>query len=172
MAYEQFKVIKTYDEFIDSWNPDTLADMNQEQKKDAYDKYVLKCIVFQRDNFTCQNENCAYCKNVPETELTMHHIKFKKNNGQDKEKNCITVCLPSHRAFHSGREALTFWGMTYKVHQEDTIDWKTVRAEARKIRKEWKQENPKGYYVSWEMLAMLMRFLNIPYYELYDESKW
>ena len=49
-------------------------------KREMYKKYLVKCEVFKRDNFRCRNIVCKY----PESQLTLHHVKWKKNGGDDK----------------------------------------------------------------------------------------
>lgn len=62
---------------------------------------IWRELVFLRDNFTCQNLNCEYCKNKPGVYLHAHHMKsfakyprlrFKVNNG-------ITYCKNYHAKF-------------------------------------------------------------------------
>jgi len=57
-----------------------------------------RLLVIKRDNYTCQNENCKFCKNKRGGKLQAHHIKhfsefpdliFDINNG-------ITYCKRFH----------------------------------------------------------------------------
>ena len=165
MAYEHYKNIKTQEEFYSDWDIKNLKQMSQDIKDSVYHKYMVKCMVFQRDNFTCQNEKCVYCNNITEhSNLTMHHIKFKKNNGQDKVRNCITLCLDIHKRFHSGKDNISFNGQTFKIHQEDEINWKEIKKHSKKIRKE--NINFHNNPISWEIIYALMRFLSIDYRHL------
>lgn len=59
---------------------------------------IWRNLVFLRDNFTCQNPNCSYCKNQIGIKLHPHHIKplalypelaFRVDNG-------ITYCAKFH----------------------------------------------------------------------------
>lgn len=169
MAYEHFKEIKTIEEFYSTWESEQFEALTEGLRISIYNKYIVKCLVFQRDNFTCQNESCPICKNTLEADnLTMHHIKFQKNNGGDKVKNCVTICKGAHKAFHRGKNSLTLFGMTYKIHQIEKIDWKKVISEGRKVRKDNKQFH--GYRVSWAWIRILIRFLNIDYRHLQDDE--
>ena len=64
-------------------------------------------IIFERDNYTCQKENCPFCNNKQGIELNAHHkksfaeypnLRFVINNG-------ITYCKESHILYdtHRGR---------------------------------------------------------------------
>ena len=66
---------------------------------------IWRELVFLRDNFTCQNQNCPFCGNKIGGELHPHHIKpfgeylklrFDVNNG-------ITLCGDFHRSI-KGKE--------------------------------------------------------------------
>ncbi len=161
--YERYKVILTKDEFFATWDEDQLRFMNEDVRDVAYAKYLLKCGVFQRDDFTCQNENCQFCNNEPNIDLTLHHIKFQRNGGKNTIRNCITICHSAHKHFHSKKGPLTFWEMTYMEHQSDAINWKIIKANSKQIREANKQYH--GYRISWEMLIVLMRFLEVNYDE-------
>lgn len=59
---------------------------------------IWRKAVFERDNHTCQNPNCPYCKNTQGVELHPHHIKplskfpelaFNVDNG-------VTYCYDYH----------------------------------------------------------------------------
>ena len=127
--------------------------MSEDIKEQVYQKYVIKCAVFQRDNFKCQNK---YCK-TPDSKLTLHHIKFQKNKGKHSLKNGITICKTCHKAYHRGKASLTFNGMTYRIHKEEQINWKKVKERSKEIRKANKEYH--GIKISWELLRILMRFL-------------
>lgn len=151
--YEIYKTVRTSDEFFSDWEEDNLKNLTLELKEKIYKKYVVKCAVLQRDNFKCQNEECI----TPESPLTMHHIKFQKNGGEDKLKNCITICKSCHKAFHRGKRDLTFWGKTYRIHQEEEVNWKEIKAQNKQLRKSVKDQH--SYRVSWDMIAQLLKFL-------------
>ena len=155
------------EEFFSDWNPDNLSQMDFDTKNNVYFKYLLKCEVFQRDDFKCQNAGCQF----PTSELTLHHIKFLKNNGKDKLKNAVTICKTCHTAYHRGKRDLTFNGMTYRLHKEEgEIDWKVFKKKNRQFRKTLKHIH--GYHISWEMMRILMRFLEKEYTELLEEDMY
>lgn len=165
MAYEIYKTVRSSEEFNSQWtgvNDPQIIEM-------AYHKYFVKCLVFQRDNFICQNESCKHCKNEVEYPfLTLHHIKFQKNNGVHKLKNGITICRDAHNRFHRGKGNLTFYGMTYKIHKSFQVDWKKIKKSNRQLRKGLKEFH--GVNISWELLAELMRFLEIDFSKIdFDE---
>jgi hypothetical protein len=164
MAYEKYRVIATKDEYYATWDKENVDMLSESLKEIIYQKYFLKCIVFQRDNFKCQNENCKH----PESKITLHHIKFKKNNGKDKPKNAVTICKVCHVAYHQAKAQLTFWGMTYRIQkQEGQINWKVQKAKGKTIRAENREFC--GYKISWKLLSILMRFLEREYTELDDD---
>lgn len=170
--YDIYKKIKPKEEFYSEWEDEKLAQLTNDLKEHIYNKYVTKCKVFQRDGFKCQNVNCI----TPESELTMHHIKFQKNGGTNKSNNCITLCRTCHKAFHRGKSVITFpdveylpskiSGHTFRLSESDKIDWKKVCAKMRDFRKSIKQEC--GINVSKYKLALMMRWLFVPYHDLED----
>jgi hypothetical protein len=163
MAYEKYKIIATKDQYYATWDKENVDMLSESLKEMIYQKYLLKCIVFQRDNFKCQNVNCKH----PESKITLHHIKFKKNNGKDKPKNAVTICKPCHAAYHQGKAPLTFCGMTYRLQkQEGTIDWKAMKANGKKLREKNKEHC--GFKISWKLLEQLMKFLDKEYTEIFD----
>lgn len=153
------------EEFFKDWDSDNVKEMGAETQNHIYMKYLLKCEVFQRDEFKCQNKGCL-CNG---SSLTLHHIKFRKNNGKDKARNAVTLCKTCHSAYHRGKIDLTFNGSTYRIHQEgSSVDWKALKSKNRKFRKTLIQV--KGYKISWEMLRLLMKFLDKEYTELLEEE--
>lgn len=166
--YEIYKTVKTKDEYFNSWDKKNVGMLTEELKTAIYSRYVVKSFVFQRDGFKCQNVGCKHHT----SELTMHHIKFQKNNGKDSVKNCITLCKICHQGFHRGKNELTFNGATYKVSKTDSINWKQVRKENRQLRKTLKTElsiNP--IQISAALFEQLMRFLNINFDNIEDTDE-
>uniref|UniRef100_A0A6C0EMY9 HNH nuclease domain-containing protein n=1 Tax=viral metagenome TaxID=1070528 RepID=A0A6C0EMY9_9ZZZZ len=161
--YELYRVIKSQEGYFSTWTNDSLESLTPNLKAEIYARYIVKCSVLQRDEFKCRNENCEY----PDSKLTIHHIKFKKNNGEDKMKNCVTICKTCHQAFHRGKGTLTFDNATYQIHKgEEKVNWKKIRAQGKELRKNKKEFH--GIRVSWELICILMKFLEIPFYELND----
>jgi hypothetical protein len=165
--YEIYKTIKTKEEYFNSWDKDNAAMLTEELKTNIYERYVVKAFVFQRDGFTCKNEVCKKHQST----LTMHHIKFQKNNGKDSVRNCITLCKVCHQGFHRGKNELTFNGATYKVSKNEGINWKVRRKQNRELRKSIRAElitNP--IHISQELFEQLMRFLMINFDEINSEE--
>ena len=171
MAYEVFKKIVSLKEYFDSWETDKIKNLNDDLKNSIYEKYKIKCGVFQRDNFTCQHVDCVYCKNIKHAEnLTIHHIKFQKNGGKHKERNEVTLCREIHKSYHDGRKELVFpdiktlpthiRGHKFKLTKEEKINWKKRRAEYKLLRKKIKQEcNIDLRKVNLETIAILLKWL-------------
>jgi len=157
MAYEKFKTIVDEVTYFKDYDQKNLNQITPEIRKSIYQRYLTKCAVFQRDNFTCQNKLCK----TPESTITMHHIRFQKNGGKDNLKNCITTCNTCHKGFHRGKNALQFNSMLYQVDHavRKIINWKAIKKENKKLRKQYKEEH--GYRISWEMLCKLLNFLEL-----------
>jgi len=166
MSYERYREVLSKEKYFEPWKPEIFVTLSEPLKEDIYKKYVLKCAVFVRDNFKCQNEKCLN----PEINLTLHHIKWQKNGGEDKIKNGVTICKNCHNSFHKGRRELTFWGMTYKIHMEATSAKanKAFKKEKKLLRKAFKEYH--GYKISWEMVRILMACLDENYYETMDDD--
>jgi len=160
--YEIYRTVKTRDEYYKTWDPTNFGMLTEELQKTIYDRYIIKSFVFQRDGFKCQNFGCKH----PQSELTMHHIKFQKNNGKDSPRNCITLCKSCHNGFHRGKCDLTFNGATYKVSRPECVNWKIVRKQNKKLRKELRAElalNP--IHITAALFEQLMRFLMVNFEE-------
>jgi len=170
--YELYRKIKTKEDYFSSWTHDSLQTVTDSLSEVIYDKYVVKCKVFQRDKFKCQNMLCE----TPSSPLTYHHIKWQKNNGADKIKNGVTLCKPCHMGFHKARREIKYYytltlpahirGHTFKLPKSEKVDWKTIRFEMRKLRKNLKHEY--GLVITTKQWILLMKFLTIPYYEWDD----
>lgn len=166
MEYEIFRETRSREEFFNSWDPENQRDITTEIEDTLYNRYLVKAEVFQRDDFKCQNIECKW----PNSKLELHHVKFRKNGGEDKERNCVTLCHACHTAFHRAIRPLVFpnderlpshiRGHTFQLDSEDNDgpDWKQVRAEMRRLRKGLKMRNacPK---ISWEKVTILMHWL-------------
>jgi hypothetical protein len=167
MAYERFKTVMSPEEFFNEWKSENLSQIGPSFKQEIYNKYLLKCVVFQRDDFTCVNECCL--KNG--TDLQLHHIKFRKNNGKDSPRNAVTLCKTCHQGFHKGKIELTFNGATYKLHvPEPSIDWKSLKWTNRRYRKRLKVQGEFNVKISYEMWILLMKFLDIEYTDLLEDD--
>lgn len=171
MAYEIYKKIKSKKEYFNTWDSENYKQLTSELKEQIYSKYVVKAKVFKRDVFRCQNKNCINV-NSP---LTLHHIKFRKNGGDDKIRNCVTLCRACHMSYHKGKIEITFNcdnlpnhinGHTFKIEKEEKIDWKQIKSEMNKLRKKLKNEH--GIILDWKTINLLMKWLHIPYEEWDD----
>lgn len=175
MAYDKYKVLRTIDEFYSTWTTEQLSKISNERKKEVYDEYAVKTILMQRDSFTCQNNNCQFCHNIPfYGDLTWHHIKFKKNGGKHTVRNGVIICESSHMAYNKGKHPLvfgdkpnlpphirkhTFWYDT----GEKKFDYKENRIKYKKIRKDNKQYH--HLVISWEMVLLLIKWLELDKYK-------
>lgn len=170
--YELYRKIKSKKDYFSTWTEDSLKTVTEALAEAIYQKYIVKCKVFQRDNFVCQNSKC---KN-PQGQLTYHHIKWKKNGGDDKVKNGVTLCKPCHMGYHKGKREIKFFysknlpahirGHTFKLEKEEKVDWKVIRNEMKLLRKNLKHEH--GIVLSALQWQVLMKFLTIPYYRWDD----
>jgi len=175
--YELYRKVKSQDDYFVSWEPDQVNALTEDLKKQIYGRYVLKCEVFQRDLFSCQNIDCEF----PDSPLTIHHIKFKKNGGKDTVRNGVTICNTCHTAFHRGKRGFSFAdlkclpvhirGKSFKVSKKvKGIDWKKIKSEMKIIRKELQRTGSitKSRDLTTNQIILLMLWLSIPYDE-YDD---
>lgn len=72
------------------------------QRGDMYGFQNLKQYVLKRDGYLCQS-----CKKKTKnnSELHVHHIKFRSNGGTDTKNNLITLCKPCHDKLHKRKNA-------------------------------------------------------------------
>ncbi len=185
MAYELYKKIKTKEAYFNSWETDNWKALSEELKDDIYNRYVIRCKVYQRDEFKCQNTECKY----PDSPLTFHHIKARRNKGGDKVRNGLTVCKTCHKRYEHAKAPLVIndnpklpahiRGMTYRLSKPETFDWKAHKAKMSKIRAELKAglnklikelppERRVWFRITSEQISLLMRILTIPYDEWED----
>jgi hypothetical protein len=161
MTYQVYRKTLKKDEYFKKWDSGSYEQLNNALKEQIYEKYRVKCSVFQRDKFTCQNDICQ----TPESPLTMHHVKWQKNGGEHKERNCVTLCKTCHKGYHRGKNVLVFAedspvpkhirGHTHKVSDFDEIDWKAIIIEMKKLRKTVKHEH--GLNITEDQLKFLMK---------------
>jgi len=164
MSYEIYKEIRNKEDYFANWDSLNYNALTDELKTEIYEKYVIKCKVFQRDNFSCQNLECKF----PESPLTLHHVRFKKNSGKDSVRNGVTVCQTCHNGYHRGKRPLVFAevtdlpphirGHTFKVDKKNVINWKKVKKEMRAFRKELKHKGIENS-ISWKIIAILFKWL-------------
>jgi len=174
--YAIYKALKTQDDYFLTWNHGDVKQLTKELKDHIYKKYLVKREVFNRDSFKCQNKDCT----SPNTPLTMHHVKAKRNNGGDKARNCVTLCSSCHQSYEKAKKAISFTieavhlpphlkGHTFKLHKIEQVNWKKLKIEMRKLRKQLKAQGLKPM-IDWEMVMILMRWLSVPYYEFDDDD--
>ena len=158
--------------WINIYENDGKKKISDEIRVRIYTKYLIKCDVFQRDEFTCQNKYCE----CPGSPLTMHHVKWQKNGGKDSVRNCVTLCRTCHKGFHRGKYNVTMKdnpklpshirGHTFAYELNNEIDWKQIRAEMKALRKTLKDKH--NFKITWEQLHILMGFLKLDYCEFDD----
>ena len=161
------------EEYYSKWDNENWKAFEKVLRDRIYNKYLVKCDVFQRDDFTCQNIECL----KKDEGLTVHHIKWQKNGGEDKVRNCVTLCLTCHQGYHKAKKQITFSndeslpshirGHSYTLKKPNQIDWKKVRQEMKLLRKNLKQDC--GLRISWEQIAILLGFLELDYEDYLDE---
>lgn len=139
--YQLFRVQKDKDNYFNGWEPDKLKGLTEDLKDRIYERYKVKCAVFKRDNFKCRNLDCK----SPHSDITLHHIRWQKNGGEDKEGNVVTLCDDCHKGYHAATVVLRFSkdkvlpkkirGQTLKLSKSDEIDWKALKKKMRRFRK-------------------------------------
>jgi hypothetical protein len=154
--------------YFQTWDSDNYSKLNEELKKEIYNKYLMKCEVFNRDKFKCQNMLCK--SSVADDNLTVHHIKWQKNGGKDTARNGVTLCKNCHHNYHRAKAAVQFAdidtlpphikGHTFKLEIPDRgINWKKVKKEMKILRKNLKSEC--GLHLTENQLQILMKWLEI-----------
>ncbi len=175
----RYSIMKSRDVFFLDFDITELKCMSDKQRDKAYNKYKCKYIVHNRDNFECQNSDCLKTND----KIDMHHIKAKRNNGADKPRNCVTLCLTCHNAYERGKRPITFLAdavhlpphlrnQTFifdpglKVIQTSTFKERRKlnmknRTEGKVIRRN--NRDSWGKIISWELICILMSFLEKDY---------
>lgn len=163
--YQLYRKPLTKQEYFSSWDSeDRTAVFTMGKDEEIYGNYLTKSIIMRRDDFTCQNSDCE----TPSSELTWHHIKKKKNGGDDKPRNGVIICDTCHKAFHRAKRPLVFddkdnlpphiRGHTLWEHDENEFDWKKHKSEMKSLRKELKKRN-EIRYISWQKIHILLAWL-------------
>ena len=163
--YEIYREVKTREKYYETWDKDNVAKITEDLLEEIYQKYVVKCRVLQRDGFKCQNLKCS----TPQSTLTLHHVKWRKNGGEDKVRNGVTLCRTCHASFHKAKNPLIFpeaeylpphiRGHTFKLELPDKgIDWKQLKFEMKGLRKKLKHQGFKPM-ISWERASLLLQWL-------------
>jgi len=162
---ENYKIYRkklTYDEYFELWEEVKIEALTKGLMREIYAKYLVKCDVFSRDNFKCQNLNCK----TPDSDLTMHHVKWQKNGGKDSLRNCVTSCDRCHKNYHSAKAEFSLpdndllpahmRGMTYLAHKDEGINWKIIKKQNKQLRKSLRHEFKSA---NWDIISALMRWL-------------
>jgi hypothetical protein len=170
--YEKYVHLKTEDEYFVKWTSKELDAVPETVKHRIYNKYVVKGTMLQRDSFSCQNSLCK----SPNSLLTMHHVKWQKNGGEDKVRNAVTLCKSCHFGFHKARFPITYnadghlpahiSGKTFSLTiPEPKRDWRKLRVEMKELRSRLKQE---GFHavIAWQDIYILMHWL----FDMDDEN--
>jgi len=161
--YESYRKTMTKTEYFTKFREDDVQKISDELKEELYDKYLVKVEVFNRDSFKCQNFTCK----APSSPLTMHHIKWQKNGGKDSARNCVILCQSCHKNYHRGKFMIKFSdlathlpphirGHTFRLEHPDEINWKQMRSEMKKIRKQLKYSNSVTK-INWTMMERMMK---------------
>lgn len=152
--------IKTFEQYFRSWDQEKVRILEQSRnitKEEIYFEYTIKKKVILRDNDTCQNEECE----TPDSKRTIHHIKHRRNGGKTSMKNCIVICATCHGNFNRLKKGLRLNGFYYVLHKTIKIEIKEEIIKGKKIRKENKEHH--GYRITWELLCILLSFLEREY---------
>ena len=164
--YASFKKVKSKEDFFSDWVEENLKQMKQADLDKLYHNYTVKCKVFQRDGFKCQNTECKW----PDSPLTFHHIKFQRNNGGWTERNGVTVCNTCHQAFHRCKRGLVFAdtgylpahirGHTFRETRDKKKDMKKLLVEMKALRKKLKYElKDTNDNIRLEYVVILLKWL-------------
>ena len=172
MAYEMYKRKMSKTDYFTFWNTDKYDELTEDIKTKIYDKYLLKCLVFERDSYKCQNSLCK----TPDSPLTMHHDTWQKDGGKDLPENCVTLCKSCHKGLNRAKLTIVYYDADYlpanirgksdKLTKPYEIDWKQIRKEMRTLRKNLKSSR---IYLTLKDIAMLMKFLEINFMDGDDD---
>jgi hypothetical protein len=165
MKYKKYETVLDQDTYYKSWDEENVKQLTDDMLATIYNKYKVKCKIFQRDSFLCQNVACR----TPGSKLTMHHVKWRKNGGEDKVRNGVTLCRTCHDGYHRAKHSFILAnadhvpphlrGQTFMLSAPDPKkDWKKLRAEMKVLRNRLKQDGFKAV-VSWEQVHILMCWL-------------
>lgn len=182
MAYEIFKKRLSREAYFKDWKDDSHKAMNQMEKDVAYEKYIMRCDVFGRDDFTCQNIDCPFCHNekyysretvkrgvITRKGITNHHVIPSSEGGLNVKNNGVTLCHTIHQGYEKAKHSFVLSkelsntltidkkGEPYKLNKPHKTNFKQKLAEAKKFRKSLKSEY--GIVLTWEQVLILMTFL-------------
>ena len=151
MKDELYEKLLSKEEYFTLWARKNTFQLTQEISEQIYAKYLVKFEVYTRDNFTCQNVNCARKCDV----LTIHHIKAQRNGGEDKPRNLLTLCDVCHKGYERAKQPITLsnnpklpphiQGRTFKLLRSgnNNARWKKIKKLLKKFRKVLRKEGLK-----------------------------
>lgn len=164
MAYELYKTVQPFEVYFNEWDRQN-KDLGLELKQYIYAKYLLKCKVFKRDSYTCQNIECQWKDTTKQWEdikrhedkkcdcedkdcdwedaaciskgrhLTLHHIRWQKDGGGHSHTNGVTLCNTCHQGYHRAKRSLVFADAKYLPNRLRGRTFKLKKKE----RLNWKQ---------------------------------
>lgn len=159
----------TKEEYFNAWEQDQLEALSEEDKERIYERHKFRKTILDRDGYLCVADGCLNTE-----ELTVHHVKHKRNGGRDSLRNCITLCEPCHIKFNKGY-ALTIEdeeflpshirGRTFQLHKGVQIDKNPFMNEftriARRKRKAYRKEvrDRKQEPLDWKTILMLLMWV-------------
>lgn len=169
-TYQIFRQVISKDEFFN--RPELLeAEARTDDIKNLlYKHYILKCKLFNRDSFMCQNKDCK----SPNNKLTQHHITARKEGGADTLDNSLTLCLTCHNQLNKGKSItiydnktlpLTVRGKTLQLSVSQRSNIRAERKKRKETRKRLKgmlDENQLRVYgriLSYKEIILLLKFL-------------
>ncbi len=85
--------------------------LEQDRQSPAHDRKIpdpIRRAVLVRDQYRCQNENCAWTHDMWNPSdprfLELHHIKPHAKGGDNSAENLITLCTVCHDVIHSNKK--------------------------------------------------------------------
>lgn len=168
MTYSVYRKILDKETFFRTYYESVGRKVTEKEKAQIYSSYTNKCVVFQRDGFKCQNIGC----HDPHKDLTIHHLRWQWNDGENKPVNCVTICKKCHVKYHNASGHLSFpkdatylpkryRGMTYKLIVDKPWFTKEKKAELKKLRHQIQMDMEKSY-MTYQQLLALIRWLEQP----------
>jgi len=153
MTYEIYRKIVSKEKYFDSWDSVTATNLGSQLQDQIYSEYLVKCEVFQRDKFTCQNKECKKeC-----VDLTFHHVIFKEDGGLYTVNNGLTLCDKCHKNYHRAKSALVLLdGRVFQRLAKSTkYNWKKLKSEMKVIRKSVKGQNRE---ITWDQISLILKW--------------
>lgn len=165
--------IKSSEEYFATWDQEQVRNISQNDLDTIYQKHICKHIVFNRDNFKCQNTLCQ----TPDSPLTLHRVTWGKNGGEYIPKNGLTLCNSCHKAYNrckrdvitANRQELPKHMRNKTFHRDKPapkITNKEFLAQKKALRREIKfriramyPDNKNLYSITWKRIIALFTWL-------------